>query len=205
MLPSLQGPFDCEMACLLGPLWRLTPDVQSSKSLDLVAIDMIVVAVHWNSRSSHTTWVQRPLQEIKIHLVWGSHVFITLIETLFICHKQGSLVDVGTPPTWEKVVTYLLKPLDFGNLRDGCNLSQLLLSNQIFRILPLYIEPTQGCQKCDRLHRDTRWIGGLSHQSSNLSHLCNPLQKVVICACSDTRFKGIKVVSYLTNKQLKPY
>ena len=62
--------------------------------------------------------------------------------------------------TWEKVVTYLPEPPDFGNLRDGCELSQLLLPNQTFRILPL--KPTQGCQKCDRSHRDARWIGGLT-------------------------------------------
>ena len=55
-----------------------------------------------------------------------------------------------------KVVTYLLEPLDFGNLRDGHNLSQLPLPNHFFRILPLCIKPTQGCQKCDRLHRDGR-------------------------------------------------
>ena len=46
-------------------IWRLAPDVQSSKSLDLVAIDMTVVTVNWNSRSSHTNGVQRPLEEIK--------------------------------------------------------------------------------------------------------------------------------------------
>ena len=49
--------------------------------------------------------------------------------------------------------------------------------------------------------RYARWIGGLSHQSSNLSHLPNPLQKVVICALIDTRFKRIQVVNYLTNYQ----
>ena len=102
---------------------------------------------------------------------------------------MGSLVTMGMLPTWEKVVTYLLEPPDFGNLRDGCKLSQLPLLNQTFRILPICFEPTQGHQKCDRVHRDSMWIGGLSHQSSNLSHLCNLLQKVVICACSDTRFK----------------
>ena len=79
-----------------------------------------------------------------------------LIGTLFICHQWGSLTDMGTPPTWEKVVTYLLEPPDFVNLRDSHDPSQLLLPNQIFRILPLHIEPTQGCQKCNRSHRDAR-------------------------------------------------
>ena len=44
---------------------------------------------------------------------------------------------------------------------------------------------------CDRVHMDARWIGGLSHQSGNLSHLHNQLQKVVIRASSDTGFKWI--------------
>ena len=49
--------------------------------------------------------------------------------------------------------------------------------------------------------RYTRWIGGLSRQSSDLSHLHNLLQKVVIHALLDTGFKGIQVVNYLTNCQ----
>ena len=155
----------------------------------------------WTETLDQVTWIRckGPCKKSKNHLVCVSHVFITLIGTPFICHQWGSLADVWMPPTWEKVVTYLLKPLDFGNLRDGHNLSQLLLPNQIFRILPLCIKPTQECQKCDKLHRDARWIGGLSHQSSNLSHLCNLLQKVVIWACSNTGFEGIKVVNYLAN------
>ena len=62
---------------------------------------------------------------------------------------------------------------------------------------------SRGCQKCDQVHRDARWIGRLSHQSSDLSHLCNPLQKVVIHAFSDTGFEGMQVVSYPANKKRK--
>ena len=51
------------------------------------------------------------------------------------------------------------------------------------------------------VHRYARWIGGLSHLSSNFSCLCNLLQKVVICALLNTGFKGIQVVTYLTNCQ----
>ena len=55
---------------------------------------------------------------------------------------------------------------------------------------------------CDRwVHRYARWIGRLSHQSSNLSCSHNMLQKVVICALLDTRFKGIQIVTYLINCQ----
>ena len=51
------------------------------------------------------------------------------------------------------------------------------------------------------MHRYSRWIGGPSHKSSDLSCLHNPLQKVVIHALLDTRFKGIQVVTYPTNCQ----
>ena len=99
--------------------------------------------------------------------------------------------------TWEKVVTYLPKPLDFGNLRDGLKLSQLPLPKNTFRILPLCLEPTLGCQKCDRLHRDTMWIGGLT----DLSCLCYLLSKIVVHACYNTRFEWHKVVNYLASLQ----
>ena len=75
---------------------------------------------------------------------------------------MASLAGVGTLWTWEKVVTNLPKPLDLANLRDGHEPSQLPLLNQTFRILPLCFQPTQGCKKCDRMHLDARWIGGLT-------------------------------------------
>ena len=104
------------------------------------------------------------------------------------------------PPAWEKGSHLPPGTAKLGNLRDSHDPSQLPLPNQIFGIL-LCIEPTQGSQKCDRVQRYARWIGGLSHQSSNLSYPCNPLQKVVICALLDTRFKGMQVVTHPTNSQ----
>ena len=59
---------------------------------------------------------------------------------------------------------------------------------------------------CDRVHRDARWTGGLSHQNSDLSHLFYPLQQAVVHVCSDTGLGQSKVVTYLpTSKQLKLY
>ena len=124
-----------------------------------------------------------------------------LFGTQFIHHQWGSLSDVGMPPTWDKGSHLPPGTTKLGNLRDGWNPSQLPLPNQIFGILLLCVEPTQGHQKCDRVHRYSRWIGGLSHQSSNLSCLHNPLQKVVIHALLNTRFKGMQVVNYPTNYQ----
>ena len=113
-----------------------------------------------------------------------------LIGTLFRMPPTGiPHRHVGTPPTWERVVTYLLKLLDFGNLRDGSqSITAPMLPNQIFRILPLCIEPT---------HRDARNVTGhtgmldefMGSQTKVAIYpcLCNLLQKVMIHACSDTR------------------
>ena len=67
----------------------------------------------------------------------------------------------------EKVVTYLLKPPDFGNLRDGHKPSQLPLPNQIFRILPLCLSPA----------RDARNVTG---HTGMLGELVGSHTKVVI-------------------------
>ena len=85
------------------------------------------------------------------HLVWVSHILITLFGTPFICHQQGSLSDMGMPPTWEKGSHLPPGTTKLGNLRDGHDPSQLPLPNQIFGILLLCVKPTQGCQKCDRV------------------------------------------------------
>ena len=64
-------PFSPRLFWLLGgvraqpSIWRLAPVIQSSKLLDLVAIDTTVVVVNWNSGLVCTIQVQRPLQEIK--------------------------------------------------------------------------------------------------------------------------------------------
>ena len=42
-----------------------------------------------------------------------------LFGTPFICHQQGSLSDVGTPPTWEKGSHLPPGTTKFGNLRDS--------------------------------------------------------------------------------------
>ena len=69
----------------------------------------------------------------------------------------------------------------YGNLRDSCNLPQLPLPNQTFRILPLCFKPTQGCQICVRVLRDARWIGGLTKVV--IYPACtNSLQKVAVHA-----------------------
>ena len=112
---------------------------------------------------------------------------------------------MGMSPTWEKGGHLPPGTTKLGNLRDGCRITHsshcwtrsLGLFSSMHWAHPGMPEMWQGC-----VHRYARWIGGLSHQSSNLSCLCNPLlQKVVIHALLDTRFKGIQVVTYPINCQ----
>ena len=150
------------------------------------------MAVNWNSRFGHSMWVQRPWQEMKETAWTGLAAYLSCCLGLHLYTTNGALSQ-----TWRCLLNRgkgsHLPPgtTKLGNLRDSRDASQLPMLNQIFRILLLYVESTQGCQKCDRVHRDAMWIGGLSHQSSDLSCLCNPPQKVVICALLNTGFKGM--------------
>ena len=149
--PNSPGSFTLWAALPCGPpIWRLAPDVQSSRLLDLAA--------HWHEISGCELklWIEsfklgtRTLARNKInHLVWVNCILVTLFGTPFIHHQQGSLSDVGMPPTWEKGSHLPPWTTRLGNIRGGHDLSQLLLLNQISRILLLCVEPTQGYQKCD--------------------------------------------------------
>ena len=96
--------------------WRLAPDVSSTRSLDLAAMDMKLVAVSWNSRYSHSLWVQRPWQEIK-QTTWFE-VTVSLSHFLGLCLYATN----GAPSQmwgclWprRKVVTYLQQPRSMAN------------------------------------------------------------------------------------------
>ena len=60
---------------------------------------------------------------------------------------------------------------------------------------------------CDRvMHRYTRWTCRLSHQTSNLSHPCNPLPKGCVLCFTWYRVQGDAGSDYTANiKQLKSY
>ena len=158
MLLTPIGPLHLWDGMSLGPsIWELAPDILFPRSLDLAAIDMKFSGCELKLQIWSFNVGAKALARNKTnHLVWVSHVLFMLFGTPFICHQQGSLSDVGMPPTWEKGSHLPPGTTKLGNLRDGCNPSQLPLPNQIFRILLLCVEPTQGCQKCDRVHRDAR-------------------------------------------------
>ena len=97
-------------------IWRLTPDVSSSRSLDVAAMDMKLVAVNWNSGYSHLMWVQRPRQEIK-QTTW-----FELTTSLSHCLGLHLYATNGAPSQmWgclqpgRKVVTYLQEPPSLAN------------------------------------------------------------------------------------------
>ena len=98
-------------------LWRLAPDVSSTRLLDLTAMDRKLVAVNWNSGYSHLMWVQRPWQEIKQTTWFELTVSLSCCLGLHLCATNGNL-----PPG-----TTML-----GNLRMVMTLPQLSLLNQIW-------------------------------------------------------------------------
>ena len=92
-------------------IWRLAPDISSTRSLDLAAMDTKLVVVNWKSRYSHLIWVQRPWQEIK-QTTW-----FELTASLSCCLGLCLYTTNGAPSqVWghlqpgKKVVTYLQEP-----------------------------------------------------------------------------------------------
>ena len=84
-------------------VWTLIPDISSTRSLNVAAMDMKLVAVNRNSGYSHSMWVQRPRQEIKQTTWFEITTSLSHCLGLHLYATNGAPVpDVGTPPTWEK-------------------------------------------------------------------------------------------------------
>ena len=121
------------------------------------------------------------------HLIWGNCFLVTLFRTPFVCHQQGSLSDMGMPPTWEKVSHLPPRTTKLSKLRDGHDSATAPTVDQIQDSLlskkgPAVWGPPRDARMWQSLHiwgwhRYTRWTGRLSHQTSNLSHPCNALLK----------------------------
>ena len=161
---------------------------------------MIVEAVNWNSGSSHMNRVQKPWQEMKKN-TWFA------LTTSLTCWLRLCLYTTNGVPLQM-----------WGHLLPRKRQSLTSLNHLIWQFKGWSWSITAPTAKPDFQDSSTlywahpgtpemwqvtqghaRWIGGLSHQSSNLSCLCNLLQKIVICAYSDTRFEGIQVVNYPAN------
>ena len=89
-------------------VWGLAPDILFPRPLNLAAINMKLESVNWNSRFSHSIWVQRPWQEMKQTNCFG------LAMSLSHCLELHLYASNGAPyQTWghllplRKVVTYL--------------------------------------------------------------------------------------------------
>ena len=92
-------------------IWRLAPDILSTRSLNLATMDMKLVAVNLNSGYSHLMWVQRPWQEI------NQTTCFELTMSLSHCLGLHSYATNKAPyQMWgclqpgRKVVTYLQEP-----------------------------------------------------------------------------------------------
>ena len=151
------GPLHSGVVCPCGPpVWRLTPDISSPRSLDLAAMDTKLVVVNWNSRYSHLMWVQRPWQEIK-QTPW-----FELTASLSCCLGHHLYATNGAPsqmwgclPTWKKGSHLPPGTTKLGKIRDSHNSTTAPTAKPdpgFSRLLGecWSVDPTQGCQKCDR-------------------------------------------------------
>ena len=92
-------------------VWRLAPDILSTRLLDLAAMDMKLVAVKWNSRFSHLIWEQRPWQEIKQTTWFELAVSFSCCLGLHLYATTGAPSQMwGCLQPGRKVVTYLQEP-----------------------------------------------------------------------------------------------
>ena len=92
-------------------VWRLAPDVPFTRSLDLAAIDMKLVAVNWNSGFSHLNWVHRPWQEMKQMTWFGLAASLSCCLGLHLYATNGAPSQMwGHHLSGRKVVTYLQEP-----------------------------------------------------------------------------------------------
>ena len=135
-----------------------------------------------------------------------------LFGTTFIQHQQGSLSDMGMPPTWKKGSHLHPGTTKHGKLRDSQDSVTAPTAKPdpgFFSLLGgcWSVEPTQGCQKCHRVCTVT--LDGLVGSQTRLAiypTLAICCWRVVICASLNTGFKGIQVVTYPANfKQLKSH
>ena len=112
--------------------WRLAPDVSSARSLNLVAIDMKLVAVNWKLQIQSFVMGTKALARNNInHLIWGNHFLVTLFSTPFVCHQWGSLSDMGMPPTREKGSHLPPRTTKLTKLRDGHDSATAPTADQI--------------------------------------------------------------------------
>ena len=130
-------------------VWRLAPDIWSSKSVDLVAIDTIVVAVNWNFRSSHTNQAQRPWQEMKkppgLHKLHLYHIDWDSIYTppmgIPCRHGDASYLGKGShlPPWTTRQLQSITAPSAKPDIQDSSTLYQAHPG------MPEMWQVTQGC------------------------------------------------------------
>ena len=92
-------------------IWRLAPDISSTRLLNLAAMDMKLVAVNWNSRFSHSIWAQRPWQEIKQTTWFELAMSLSCWLGLHLYTTNGAPSQTwGCLQPGRKVVTYLQEP-----------------------------------------------------------------------------------------------
>ena len=74
---------------------------------------------------------------------------------------MDSFTDVGTLPTWEKVLTSLLKPPDWQFKGQSQTTTAPHCQTRPLGSCHFILSPSRCTRKCD-LHWNTGWIGGLT-------------------------------------------
>ena len=127
-------------------IWRLTPDVLSTRALNLAAMDMKLVALNWSSRFCHSIWVQRPWQEIKQTTWFELATSLSHCLGLHLYAWWGSLSDVETPPTWEKGSHLLPRTNQAWQFKGWSQIHHSSHCLTRSRILLLYVEGVLKCK-----------------------------------------------------------
>ena len=121
----------------------------------------------------------------------GIHLYAT---------NRGSFTNVGMPPTREKGSHLPPRTTKHCNLRNSHNSITAPSAKPDPGFSSWYkgcccVEPTQGCQKCDRSTfsgvAQVHWINRYTHTMLVIYPACAIRYRwVVICALLNTRFKG---------------
>ena len=181
--------------------WILVPGFCSSRSLDLVAIGMKIVAVNWNYGWVHTIGHKGLCEKTKD--TYGNTVTMSFpwwFRNLFIHHQQIPSQVWGYFLPGRKVLTSLLEPPEWWFKGQSQPATAPHCQTRPLRSYHFFLAHP-GTSENVTLLRDAGWIGGLSKDA--IYPTCtNQHQKIVVLATLKQGPSGSRVVSWpVTCKQ----
>ena len=180
-------------------VWVFISGFESCRSLNLVAIDMKLVVVNWNSGYIHTVQVQRPMQENRdTNELAVATSYPWWVRDLFICHQQIPLQTWGHFLPRKRYSPAFLNH-QIGNLRDGCELPQLHTAKSDLWDSATSFWAHPGMPENVT---NTGMLNGLVGSPKSWFILCAQFAPKDCSPCHyNTGSKGCRVVSYLVNSQ----